>query len=265
VLIRIDGLETFYRQEGQGAPVVLLHGWGTSSESLAGVAACLAPGFRVVSVDLPGFGWSQAPAAAWGTADYADHVRRFLDEIGIATAAFLGHSFGGRIAIHVASHAPRRVSRLILVASAGVRPKRGPRYYFRVTTAKVLRRLLALPGLEGVGGRLLSRWQARVGSRDYLAAGRLRPTLVKVVNEDLTPLLAAVQAPTLLVWGDRDQEVRRPAVDVMAATIPRSRLAVFPGAGHFPFQDEPETFCRVAMEFLHTERWAATASGEARR
>jgi pimeloyl-ACP methyl ester carboxylesterase len=87
-----------------------------------------------------------------------------------------------------------------------------------------------------------------------LAAGRLRPTLVKVVNEDLTPILAAVQAPTLLVWGDQDQEVRRPAMDVMAATIPRARLTVFPGAGHFPFRDEPEAFCRAAKDFLQAER-----------
>ena len=264
MLIRINGLETFYQLEGQGDPVVLLHGWGASSQSLAGVAACLAPNFRVMSLDLPGFGWSQAPPAAWGIADYADHVRQLLDALGIARAAFLGHSFGGRIAIHLAAHHPGRVARLILVASAGVRPKRGPRYYVRVTTAKALRRLLTLPGMEGVGSRLLSRWQAKVGSRDYLAAGRLRPTLVKVVNEDLTPALAMVQAPTLLLWGDQDQEVRRPAMEIMAARIPRARLNVFVGAGHFPFQDAPEAFCRAAKEFLQTERWAATAAGEGR-
>ena len=263
-MIRINGLESFYQLEGQGDPVVLLHGWGASSQSLAGVAACLVPTFRVVSVDLPGFGWSQAPPAAWGTADYADHIRQLLEEIRIEKAALLGHSFGGRIAIQLASCHPERVARLILVASAGVRPKRGPRYYVRVTTVKALRRLLTLPGMEGVGNRLLSRWQAKVGSRDYLAAGRLRPTLVKVVNEDLTPALVLVQAPTLLVWGDQDQEVRRPAMETMAGRIPRARLKVFVGAGHFPFQDAPEAFCQAAKEFLQAERWAETAAGEGR-
>jgi pimeloyl-ACP methyl ester carboxylesterase len=263
VLIRINGLETFYQQEGQGRPVVLLHGWGASSQTLAGVAACLAPLFQVTSVDLPGFGWSQAPSRAWGVADYADHVRQLLDELRIPRATLLGHSFGGRIAIQLASHQPERVGRLLLVASAGVRPRRGPRYYARVGTVKALRRLLTLPGLEGLGSRLLSRWQAKVGSRDYLAAGQLRPTLVKVVNEDLTPALALIQAPTLLLWGDQDREVRRPAVDVMAARIPGARLRVFAGAGHFPFQDAPETFCQAVREFLQAERWAATA-GEGR-
>jgi pimeloyl-ACP methyl ester carboxylesterase len=253
VLIRINGVDTFCHVQGQGDPVVLLHGWGTSSQSLDGVAACLLPGHRVVAVDLPGFGWSHAPSEAWGTAHYADHVRRLLSELGIASGVFVGHSFGGRIAIHLAAHHPSLVSRLVLVASAGVRPKRGVRYHVRVLTTKGLRRLLTLPGLERVGTRLLSRWQAKVGSRDYRAAGRLRPTLVKVVNEDLTPILASVQAPTLLLWGDRDDEVRRVAVDAMATTIPHARLVVFPGAGHFPFQDAPEEFCRHLTAFLRGE------------
>ena len=253
MLIQIQGLDTFYQVEGQGEPVVLLHGWGASSQSLGKVATCLLPTFRVVSVDLPGFGWSQAPPKAWGAADYALHVRDFLDEIGLAQVAILGHSNGGRIAIHIAAHTPARVSRLVLVASAGVRPKRGPRYHLRVAITKTLGQLSALPGFRGLGERLLSRWRAKVGSRDYRAAGRLRPTLVKLVNEDLTPILAKIEAPTLLLWGDQDQEVRRPAIEVMAATIPRARLVVFPGAGHFPFQDAPEVFCRTLMSFLRAE------------
>jgi pimeloyl-ACP methyl ester carboxylesterase len=250
VLIRINGLDTFYQMTGQGDPVVLLHGWGAASQSLDGVAGCLGPTFRVLSVDLPGFGWSQAPAGAWGIAEYADHVRQLLGRVGIGTAALLGHSFGGRIAIHLASQHPGLVSRLILVASAGVRPARGAGYHLRVGVTKALRSLLRVPGLRGVGDRLGSRWRARVGSRDYLAAGPLRPTLVKVVNEDLTSMLAMIQAPTLLLWGDQDQEVRRPAVEVMAANIPRARLTVFPGAGHFPFRDAPEVFCGAVLEFL---------------
>jgi pimeloyl-ACP methyl ester carboxylesterase len=253
VLIQIQGLDTFYQVEGQGEPVVLLHGWGASSQSLGRIATCLLPTFRVVSVDLPGFGWSQAPPEAWGTADYARHVQDFLDEIGVTQAAILGHSNGGRIAIHIAAHVPARVSRLVLVASAGIRPKRGLRYHLRVGITKGLGRLAALPGLGGVGERLLSRWRAKVGSRDYRAAGRLRPTLVKVVNEDLTPILPRVEAPTLLLWGDRDEEVRRPAMEVMAASIPRARLVVLPGAGHFPFQDAPEVFCHTLMSFLRAE------------
>ncbi len=261
MLIRVDGLDTFYQTQGEGDAVVLLHGWGTSSQSLDPVAAWLLPAFRVVSVDLPGFGWSQAPPAAWGTAEYAAHVRQLLTVLGIERAALLGHSFGGRVALQLASRHPELVARLVLVASAGVRPPRGPRYYLRVGTTKALRLMLSLPGLRGVGARRLERWRATAGSRDYRAAGRMRPTLVKVVNEDLRPILPAVQAPTLILWGDQDQEVPRSAMDVMTASIPGARLTVFPGAGHFPFQDAPEAFCQALAEFLRPGARAGATKG----
>jgi pimeloyl-ACP methyl ester carboxylesterase len=78
----------------------------------------------------------------------------------------------------------------------------------------------------------------------------MRPTLVKLVNEDLTPVLPAIQAPTLILWGDRDQEVPRSAMETMATKIPQSRLVVYSGAGHFPFLDAPEEFCRTVRGFL---------------
>ena len=115
---------------------------------------------------------------------------------------------------------------------------------------------------------MISKMYDRFGSRDYRAAGKMRPTLVKVVNEDLTPLLPAVQAPTLILWGDQDQEVPRSAMEIMAARIPRARLVVFEGAGHFPFLDMPEEFCETVKGFLRAGgscvtgawlRWPAAA------
>jgi pimeloyl-ACP methyl ester carboxylesterase len=253
VLTKINGLDTYYQDEGQGEPVVLLHGWGVSSQSLVGVASSLAARFRVLSVDLPGFGWSRAPADAWGTAQYADHIRQLLDALGLSRVALLGHSFGGRVAISLAAQHPARASRLILVASAGVRPRQTRAVRAKVAATKLLRRVVTLPGWGRLGERILRRWQDRMGSRDYRAAGAMRPTLVRVVNEDLVPMLPLIQAPTLLLWGDQDREVRRPAVDTMAARIPGARLVVFPGAGHFPFQDAPEEFQRHLTGFLRSE------------
>lgn len=250
MLTRINGLEIYYQEEGRGRPVVLLHGWGVSSQSLAGVTARLAADFRVLSVDLPGFGWSQAPAEAWGTQEYAELVLRFLDERGASSIALLGHSFGGRVAIRLSAHRPERVSRLVLVASAGVRLPRSLAVRAKIAATRLVGRVLAFPGWGPTGERLLRRWRDRMGSRDYRAAGVMRPTLVRVVNEDLTPMLPQIQAPTLLLWGDRDSEVPRPAVEILAARIPRARLTVFPGAGHFPFQDAPEEFQRCLTDFL---------------
>ncbi len=253
VLLRINGLETYFTLDGQGDPVILLHGWGATSQSLAPLSGALTDSFRVLAVDLPGFGWSPAPPGAWGTTDYAGHVERLMQGVGIGRAAFLGHSFGGRIAIRLAAQQPALVSRLVLVASAGIRPPRRAGYRVRVAAAKLARWFFSLPGWGATGQRMVSRVSSRFGSRDYRAAGPMRPTLVKLVNEDLTPLLPAIQAPTLILWGDRDQEVPRCAMEIMAAKIPHARLVVFEGAGHFPFLDVPEIFCGALKEFLQRE------------
>ena len=250
MLARINGLDTYYTVEGRGEPVVLLHGWGASSQSLAPLCAALADAFRVLAVDLPGFGWSQAPPAAWGTAEYAGPVELLLQEAGVGRAALVGHSFGGRIAISLAARQPALVSRLVLVASAGIRPQRRAGYYVRVAIAKLARRFFSLPGWGAAGKRIIATVSGRLGSRDYRAAGPLRPTLVKVVNEDLTALLSVIQAPTLILWGDQDREVPKSAMEIMADRIPRSRLVVFGEAGHFPFLDAPEKFCGMVKAFL---------------
>lgn len=254
MLLWINGLETYYTLEGQGDPIVLLHGWGTSSRSLSGVAASLVNGFRVLAMDLPGFGWSQAPSVAWGTADYAAHVERLMDELGITRACLVGHSFGGRIAISLSAGHPARVARLVLVASAGIRPPRGIRYYVRVGIAKTVRRFFSLPVWGRTGERIIAKVHGRIGSRDFRVAGQMRPTLVRVVNEDLTPLLPKVEAPTLILWGDQDPEVPRSAMDTMATKIRRARLVVFEGAGHFPFLEAPEQFAQAVRSFLQEER-----------
>jgi pimeloyl-ACP methyl ester carboxylesterase len=254
VLARIGGLDTYYTLQGAGRPVVLLHGWGTSSQSLLGVAATLAEGFHVLAVDLPGFGWSDPPPVAWGSAEYAAHVEGLLDETAVGPAAVLGHSFGGRVAIRLAASRPERVTRLVLVASAGIRRARRPRDYVRLGVTKLLNGCLRLPLAGRLARPAAARWRERVGSRDYKAAGRMRPTLVRLVNEDLAPLLPRVEAPTLLLWGDRDEEVGKAAVLTMAGMIRGARLRVFQGAGHFPFQDQPAEFGRALASFLREGR-----------
>jgi len=253
--MRIHEVETHYREAGAGSPVLLLHGWASSSEALAGIAAALAPRHRVVSMDLPGFGWSAAPPTVWGVFEYTAHVTALLDHLRVGPTAVLGHSFGGRVGIALAARHPARVARLILVASAGVRPPRTAAGRLRVTVTTLLKAGTQLPLIGGTMRRQLDRWRERVGSRDYRQAGALRPTIVRVVNEDLAPLLPQIAAPTLLLWGDQDREVGRPAVDLMAARIPGARLIVFPGAGHFPFQDAPDVFQREVTGFLQAGAW----------
>jgi pimeloyl-ACP methyl ester carboxylesterase len=253
VLTRVNELATHFTLCGQGEPIVLLHGWGASAESLAGIGKVLEDRFHVLTIDLPGFGWTPPPPAAWGTRDYAAHVEAVMESSGIASANLLGHSFGGRIALTIAAQHPEKVRRLVLVASAGIRPSRGPGHYLKVGAAKLAKRMFSFPAWGRQGERILSTIRRKVGSRDYRNAGRMRGTLVRVVNEDLRDILSSVRAPTLIIWGDRDPEVPRSSMEIMANGIRGSRLEIMEAAGHFPFIDKPESFRKLVRDFLCRE------------
>jgi pimeloyl-ACP methyl ester carboxylesterase len=217
---------------------------------LNGVARALEDRFRVLTIDLPGFGWSGTPLTAWGTREYAAHLDRFMECARLPSASVLGHSFGGRVALALAAWYPHRVRDLVLVASAGIRPRRGPGYYLKIGAAKLAKRCVSLPLFGRVGSRIASGFVDWAGSRDYRRAGRMRATLVKLVNEDVRDLLSSIRAPALIIWGDRDRDVPRSSMEIMARGIGGARLEVLEGAGHFPFVDMPDRFAHLVRGFL---------------
>jgi pimeloyl-ACP methyl ester carboxylesterase len=247
-VLDINGISTRCRRAGSGPPVLVLHGWGARIEAVQPIINGLAPRLTVHAVDLPGFGESGLPPEPWGVTEYADWTRGLMDALGLEQPSVIGHSNGGRIAIHLAAHHPERIDKLILVDAAGIRPKRGITYYRRVYTAKAAKhgaRFLGAPGR-----RLQQRVFARSASSDYANAGPLRPTFVKLVNEDLTPLLPRIQASTLLIWGETDTAAPVSDGKAMERLIPDAGLVVFEGAGHFSYLDQPQRFTRVALHFL---------------
>ncbi len=246
--VDINGIRTRWRQAGSGPAVLVLHGWGARIEAVQPIISGLSPQLTVYAVDLPGFGETALPPAAWGVTDYADWTRALMDELGLARPSIVGHSNGGRVAIHLASHHPERVDKLILVDSAGIRPKRGMRYHRRVAMAKTAKHAARLLGAPGRA--LQKRVLARTASSDYANAGPLRPTFVKLVNEDLTPLLSQIRASTLLIWGDGDDATPLSDGQTMERMIPDAGLVVLAGAGHFSYLDQPQRFARVAAHFL---------------
>jgi pimeloyl-ACP methyl ester carboxylesterase len=245
--VEMAGQKTCLADVGTGEVVVVLHGWGGRIESMAPVVACLQPAFRVIAVDLPGFGRAPAPAGAWGTGDYSDWLAALLRSRGIERAHLLGHSFGGKVSLCLAAAHPGMVDKLILVDASGLRSAPSP-------VAKVKRALSRAARAAGrwgpMGRRVRQAVYERVASADYRDAGPLRPTFVKVVNEDVTSLLPRITAPVLLVWGSDDDAVPVGHAQKMERLIPDAGLVVFQGAGHFSYLDQPERFCRVARHFL---------------
>ena len=243
--INIGGVDANYRARGEGEKtLLLLHGWGVDSRIFEKLMAEFSASYRVIAPDLPGFGTSGDPTGVWGVGEYAAWVIEFLDALKIDRAVFLGHSFGGRLAIRIASDPATagRVDRLILTGSAGLRHKRPLKGRIRGWMFRTLSRLF--PGLR-------EKFARKFASRDYLAASPLlRQCLVRVVNEDLAPRLPNIPQPTLLVWGRADTET--PVADgyTMKSLIPGSRLEVLENAGHFAFLNKPDEFTRLMKEFL---------------
>jgi pimeloyl-ACP methyl ester carboxylesterase len=252
----VDGLDTRYLHRGgplhergrDSAPILILHGWGASIETVIPIVGALEPLGEVFALDLPGFGQTQLPPEPWGVKEYQRFVTSFMDAHGIERASLVGHSNGGRIAIRMAATAPSRVHKLVLVDSAGIRPKRGFTYHRKVATAKVGKHAARLFGAPGEG---LRTWLVgKAASADYAAAGELRPTLVKLVNEDLRSLLPEIQASTLLIWGSNDTDTPLADARLMERQIPDAGLVELEGAGHYSYLDQPGRFGTIARHFL---------------
>jgi pimeloyl-ACP methyl ester carboxylesterase len=247
-LIDVLGLRTRYLVRGSGPPVLVLHGWGASIEAVYPIVTGLCPVATVYALDLPGFGQSEAPREPWGVEEYQRFVAAFMDGLAIERPAIVGHSNGGRIAIRLACTEPRRASRLVLVDSAGIRPRRTLRWYRRVGMAKVGKyaaRFLGRPGQ-----RLRELLIGRSGSADYLAAGPMRPTLVRLVNADLRPFMPGIAVPTLLVWGSEDTDTPLSAAREMERLIPDAGLVVLEEAGHYSYLDQPARFALIVSHFI---------------
>jgi pimeloyl-ACP methyl ester carboxylesterase len=244
----IAGLRARYLVRGSGPPVLVLHGWGASIEAVLPVITGLENAATVYTLDLPGFGESALPPEPWGVEDYQAFVAAFMDALDVERAALVGHSNGGRIAIRMASTEPQRVSKLVLVDSAGIRPKRTLRWYRRVAIAKLGKHAARFLGRPGE--RLRDLLVARAGSTDYLQAGAMRRTLVRLVNSDLREHLPRIEAPTLLIWGSEDADTSLSAAREMESLIPDAGLVVFEGAGHFSYLDQPARFAAVVRHFL---------------
>jgi pimeloyl-ACP methyl ester carboxylesterase len=226
----------------------LLHGWGGSIESFTPLLDDLRRSYTVAAFDLPGFGKSSLPLSTWGSADYARLTLKVMECLRLDRPHLIGHSFGGQVSIQVAAAAPERVGKLVLVCSAGIRTRPALAIRLKRVAARLGKGLAAYGGQ--VGEKLRAAIYRRIQSQDYANAGPLRQTLVRVINEDLTPVLALIQSPTLLVWGAQDRDVPLAAAHVMARLIPGAQLTVLENAGHFAYLDQFDRFRLLVGRFL---------------
>ncbi len=255
----LHGCEWHYEiKDGSDREAVLfLHGWGCTGDIFAPVMNGLKQ-YTLITLDFPGHGASQHPPVPWGVSDYAQGVLELLDSLGIKKCSVIAHSFGGRVALWIAAHHPERIRKMILCGSAGLRSKPDPAQQKKAAgyqrKKQLVQRLGRVPGLSGAAEKLMDALRNRYGSADYKALSPdMRETFVRIISEDLAPLLPDIKAPTLLIWGENDTETPLWMGRQMEKEIPDAGLVVFEGADHFAFLNQCGRFLTIAGVFLKDE------------
>lgn len=251
-------LVTYYegdKGQGDALPVVFLHGWRSQGrvwfplweeffEQHTQQGSNLP--YVFYAVDMPGFGSSEAPRKPYRLQDYALVVEEFCQRLGFAHVVLVGHSFGGRIAIKVASRGRVILKQLMLIGSAGFRP-RGFLHSLKRVVAQIVKPFFAFSFMQPLRRKLYTV----IGAHDYMATPKLTQTFVNILGEDLEHLLPQIAVPTLLVWGEHDRETPVSFGERMRDALPHATLVVIPRAGHFVFLDQPVAFVEHVLAFLH--------------
>ncbi|MBR1747172.1 MAG: alpha/beta hydrolase [Clostridia bacterium] len=222
-------------QFGQGKDIIFLHGWGGSTVSFLGVANQISDQYRVTLVDFYGFGKTPHPDYPLFVEDYAKSVVEIINKFKMSGVIIVGHSFGGRVAIRLASKWGYLLDKLVLIDSAGIKPRRGIKYYYRVYRHKLLKKL---------------HITHQAGSEDYNALSPIaRESFKNIVNEDLTSELKKITMPTLLIWGNKDKDTPIYMARRMLKQITGSALIVFENAGHYSYLDGFRVFVSILKSF----------------
>ena len=254
--LNLCGTNVYAQESGSGEKnLLLLHGWGCSTQLMASVQGEMERTMRVVSLDFPGHGRSGRPPEPWGVPEYAQMTIEAIEKLHLAPCDIVAHSFGARVAILIAAERPELVKRLVLTGAAGVKKPQTGGASAKQRLYKGLRGAMNLAEKTHLFGSLPERGREalvqRFGSTDYKALDpEMRKTFVKVISLDLTDRLEEIKAPTLLYWGAKDTETPLFMARVMQERIPDAGLVVEEGAGHFAYLEHSATFLRVLHSFF---------------
>ena len=221
----------------KGKWLVFLHGWGGSVESFLGVAKTFKNN-RCLLIDFPPFGFSEEPQDVWDLKTYADMVFSLIQKLKIKKISLISHSFGGRVAILLSSTYNVNVSKLILIDSAGMKPRDFLWTKFKIVKYKFLKKL----GFK----------QKNKGSQDYKSLSPImKKTFSCIVNQYLEQFCSNINAETLIFSGDKDKTTPLYMAKRLNKLIKNSGLVVLKNAGHFSYLDNFEQFIIIVHKFIN--------------
>ncbi len=252
------GIKLPFVEQGdpEGEAVLFLHGFAGSCHSFDQVLPLLPDSFHALAFTQRGHGNANQPLKGYHLQDFASDARGFLDSFGLQKAVVVGHSMGAAVAMKFALNYPNLTAGLILVGSG--LPKRGDQAvqdFWESTVSKLedpvdpefvrsfIENTLARPIPPNVLERLV-RDSLKVPAHVWKEAYKNR------MNEDFTGEIKKIQAPTLIIWGDRDKKTSRSEQEALLTGIPGSQLLVYQGTGHELHIEEPERFASDLVKFI---------------
>lgn len=257
------GTEVHFRDEGDGDPLVLLHGIGSSLHTWDAWTESLSTDFRIIRMDLPAFGLTgPRNDRDYSIAAYVSFLDDFLDSLGLQQVHLAGNSLGGRIAWEYALAAPQRITSLTLIDASGFPVDKPPSLGFRLARMPVINRLL----LGFTPRALLSRSVAEVYADDSKISDALvdryfdmmlregnRQAFVDRANQPFEPpgeRLTRIRAPTLILWGKEDAWIPVTHGEKFLLQIPFSVMTIYKNTGHLPMEENPVKSSSDARDFL---------------
>lgn len=215
----------------------------------------LCQNFKVYLVDVVGFGKSDLPEHPLSSDDFGNFLKEFLEKLNIVNPILIGHSNGGRCIINAVGRGIVNAKKIVLIDSAGLKPKRTLKYYLKVgffKTGKVVLNLL--PNTKSIK-KFKEKLRNNVGSSDYQASANvLKETMKIILNEDCTNLLPNIKVPTLLIWGSLDRATPIKDAKKMEQLIPDCGLVEYPNSTHFSYLENINNCNLVLNEFLKNEK-----------
>lgn len=257
MLENVDNLNINYYDSKNGDDVILfLHGWGSNYKIFEFLFPYLITNYRVVAIDLPGFGESTQPKESFSSDDYSAFCINFLKKLDLLNKNIIlvGHSNGGRIAIklNLKYNNTINIKKNILIDSAGIRSKLSAFKKLKIKIFKFLKKIASLSLIKKIYPNLEENIKNKFGSSDYNNASPImKETLVKLVNEDLSDNLSKIDVPTLLIWGDKDSATPIEHAKIMNKSIKDSGLVIYENCSHFSFIENREKTILVFKSFLN--------------
>lgn len=267
--LKVDGAKIRFFDEGRGAVVVLVHGFGGSAVNWKRNVGPLSEKFRVVALDLPSFGKSAMPKINWDKFNYdlmTDYLKKVLEVLKIKRAVFVGNSMGGGIVTNLALRDPKMVEKLVIVSGAGFGREVS---LYRLLALPFLSRLLVwLISQEVIARRLVRlvvedpltldeesfydyiNWHQKPENRKILAKVGPKGLGLRGQRWILVDKLEKLSLPTLIIWGEKDRLVPLKHGQHGHQLIKDSKLVIFDNCGHAPMMEEPEKFNQELLSFL---------------